>query len=301
MKQFPKIVVHISTKNRCADLIFTLHKIKFLFNENVSCVVFDDGSSDETSKQVKIHFPQIEVWRNEISKGYLFCRNKMLNETKADFAISLDDDAHFLTQNPIEIIINYFYENPICGVIAARIYWSKSDLEFIKSDENCEKVKSFVGCGHVWRMKSWRKIPNYPEWFQFYGEENFAAFQLLKSNFEIQYLPKLLVQHRVDLKERSKINKDFGFRYRSALRSDWFNYLLFYPLRKIPKMFVYSIWMQLKNKIFKGNLKVIVPLILAFFDIFFSILKLIKHRNVLTTEEYNTYIKLNDAKIYWKP
>jgi hypothetical protein len=38
-----------------------------------------------------------------------------------------------------------------------------------------ENVKSFVGCGHAWRMKAWHEIPNYPEWFEFYGEENYAS------------------------------------------------------------------------------------------------------------------------------
>jgi glycosyltransferase involved in cell wall biosynthesis len=107
-----RVSILISTKNRSDDLLFTLQKIKYLLNEEVKCVVYDDGSTDGTFEKVTTQFPEIEVKRNEISKGYIFCRNKMLNETKADFAISLDDDAHFLTENPLEKILNYFNENP---------------------------------------------------------------------------------------------------------------------------------------------------------------------------------------------
>lgn len=296
-----KISILISTKNRYGDLLLTLSKIKHLLNQNVTCVVFDDGSTDETSEKVKSDFPQVTLLRNQTSKGYIYCRNKMLNETEADFAISLDDDAHFVTENPIEIITEYFSKNPTCGLIAARIYWGKETPKNSESSELSQSVKSFVGCGHIWRMKAWRDIPNYPEWFEFYGEENYASLQLLKKKWEVCYVPKLLVQHRVDLKHRTQTNKDFAFRYRRSLRADWYNYFMFSPISTIPKKMAYSIWMQCKNKVFKGDFKVIKPLLLAIFDLFVAAPKLIKSRNALTIEEYKAYGELNEAKIYWNP
>jgi GT2 family glycosyltransferase len=291
----------IATKNRCADLLFTLIKIKHLINEQLTCVVYDDGSTDDTYEKVKAQFPQVQLHRNEISKGYIYCRNKMLNETKADFAISLDDDAHFLSENPINSLLDYFAKNPSCGLIAARIYWGKTIPETIHTLEQSQKVKSFVGCGHVWNMKAWREIPNYPEWFEFYGEENFASFQLLKSKWEVHYVPEIVVQHRVDLKERAKDTNAFAFRYRRAIRADWYTYFLFFPWSKIPKKMAYSLWMQAKGKFFKGQLEVIVPLFLAICDLFLAVPKLMQHRNALTSQEYEAYAKLNEAKIFWKP
>ena len=297
----PRISILISTKNRCEDLLLTLQKTKHLLGANVNCVVFDDGSSDGTLEKVKSNFPEIALFRNEVSKGYIYCRNKMLNETDADFAISLDDDAHFLTQSPIEIIANYFQENPNCGLIAARIFWGKESLGNTDSNDVPANVKSYVGCGHIWRMKAWCDIPDYPEWFEFYGEENVASLQLFKKKWEVHYIPELLVQHRVDMGERAKAAKNNAFRYRRAIRADWYAYFMFFPWSKIPKKMAYSLWMQLRNKIFKGNTKVAVPLILAIWDLFVAVPKLIANRNALTREEYNNYLKLNEAKIYWKP
>lgn len=145
-----KTAILISTKNRRDDLLFTLNATKHLFNESVSCVVYDDGSTDDTFEQIKTNFPEVILHRNEVSKGYMFCRNKMLNETTADFAISLDDDAQFLCQNPIEIIASYFSNSTSCGVIATRIFWGKEKLENSSTTEVAQKVKSYVGCGHVW-------------------------------------------------------------------------------------------------------------------------------------------------------
>ncbi len=296
-----KISILISTKNRSEELLLTLQKTKQLFSENVKCLVFDDGSTDGTFEKVKLHFPEVDIVRNEISKGYIYCRNKMLNETEADFAISLDDDAHFLNENPIEISTSYFTNNPNCGLIAARIFWTKDFAENIITNENPQQVNGYVGCGHIWRMKAWHDIPNYPEWFQFYGEENFASLQLFKKKWEIHYVPQLFVQHRVNMKARAKSVSEAAFRYRRALRADWCNYFLFSPLSKIPRKMTYSVWIQFKTKIFKGNFQIIKPLFSAMFDLVLFIPKLIKNRNALTSEEYKAFCELNEVKIYWKP
>ena len=301
LEHYPKISFLISTKNRCEDLLFTIGKIKNYLNENVTCVVFDDGSTDDTSEKVQLHFPEVTLHHNKYSKGYIYCRNKMLNETMADCAISLDDDANFITENPFKIIENHFNANPICGLIATRIFWGKEIITYSQTSTNQQIVKSYVGCGHIWRMEAWRDIPNYPEWFEFYGEENFASLQLFKKKWQVQYVPELLVQHRVDMKERAKSVKNSAFRYRRSIRADWFNYFMFFPISKIPRKLGYSIWMQCKNKIFKGNLKIILPLLLAILDLILTLPKLRVNRNPLTSEEYNNYLKLNEAKIFWKP
>jgi len=291
----------ITTKNRKTDLIITLDKIKHIVNENsVECVVYDDGSFDGTYEYVKENFPEVKLQRNLVSKGYIFCRNKILNETKADYLISLDDDSHFVTNNPLESIREYFENHPNCGLMALRIFWGLEKPKETVSDEKSERVQGFVGCGHVWRMKAWREIPNYPEWFVFYGEEDFASYQLFKKNWEIHYLPEVLVHHRVDVKSR-KNNRDYVIRLRRSLRSGWFLFFLYYPILMIPKKMAYSIWIQLKMKVFKGDLKVLKALFLASFDLIRMMPKIIKNTNRLTKKEYIEYQKLPKTKIYWQP
>jgi len=292
----------ICTKNRKADLVFTLHKIEALLNrKDVTCVVFDDGSTDRTFEEIQQNFPKIELRRNEKSKGLMYCRNRMLNETNAEFAISLDDDAHFLCENPLELIKVHFDQNPICGAIAFRLWWSKEVLQFMPSEEKPETVKGFVGCGHAWNILIWKQIQKYPEWFEFYGEEDFASLQLFKKGFTVDYVPDILVQHRVDLKTRSRINKDFAFRYRRSIRSSWYLYFIFFPMSKIPRKLAYTFFMQIKLKVFKGNFTIIIPLFQAVLDVVLNSGKLAKNRNPLTLEAFWRYTKLPETKIYWNP
>lgn len=291
----------ITTKNRKDELVFTLQKINdLLTRDNVVCIVFDDGSTDGTSDFLKREYPQIILYRNKISKGYLYCRNKMLDEAVTDFSISLDDDAHFLTEKPLESIEDYFLKNNRAGLLGFRIFWSKEKPQNILSNDHSIKMKSFVGCAHVWRMSAWNDIPNYPEWFVFYGEEDFASYQLFKKKWEVHYLPDVLVHHRVDVKAR-KNDKDYRIRLRRSLRSGWYLYFLFYPLNEIPKRFLYTLWIQFKIKVLKGDFKALLAILQALLDIVWNLVKLIKHSNRLTKQEFNEFVKLSDTKLYWKP
>jgi len=290
----------ITTKNRLTDLAFTLGKIKDILKDNtVECVVFDDGSTDGTYVYVKENFPEVKLIRNPVSKGYIFCRNKMLNETKATYAISLDDDAHFVIQNPLESIKEHFEENSQSGLVALRIFWGLDEPIKVESNEKPHRVQGFVGCAHVWRMSAWRSIPNYPVWFVFYGEENFASFQLFKKNWEVHYLPEVLVHHRVDVKTR-KNNADYTIRLRRSLRSGWYLFFLFYPLKTIPRKMAYSLWMQFNLKVFKGDFKALQAIILALLDLIWNIPRIIKNSNRLNQKEFKDYEKLEGTKIYWQ-
>ena len=296
-----KFSILITTKNRISDLIVSLNSMQSIIDrDDVEFIICDDGSTDGTATYVATHFPKIHLIRNEVSKGYLFNRNKLLNTCKGVYAISLDDDANFLSENPLEEIEKHFIKNTNCGLIAFRIFWGKELPKSITSDEEIEQVKGFVGCGHAWRIETWKKIPNYPEWFGFFGEESFASFELYKRNFKVHYLPSVLVHHRVDVIAR-KSNNDYQWRLRRSLRSGWYLFFLYYPLKMIPRKIVYTLWIQIKTKTFKGDLKATIAILQAIGDVFVNLLKILKQRNKLTIQEYNNYLKITETKIFWKP
>lgn len=297
----PKFAILITTKNRRHDLAFTLSRIKSLLErDDVECIICDDGSDDGTFEFISRAFHNIRIFRNEQSKGLIYSRNRLLEQTVAEYAISLDDDLHFITEGPLEIIDRYFNEHPECALISFRIFWSTSDPESTQTTSTAERVKSFAGGAHAWRMSAWKSIPDYPEWFVFHGEEDFAAFQLFSKNMEIHYVPAILTHHRVDISKRKK-DPDYGLRLRRSLRSGWYLYLLFLPLREIPYKMIYSIWIQFKTKVFKGDFYALKALSLAIFDVIFALPKIIKNKNRLTVFEYENFMKLADTKLYWKP
>ena len=300
-QQTIRFTILITTKNRLEDLKSTLLQINpLLVRDDVACTICDDGSTDGTSEFIRANYPEIKLIQHSKSKGYIYSRNLMLNQTVSEYAISFDDDSCFISENPLQFIDDYFKANPSCGLIAFRIFWSKTIPESTVSKDIPQRVKSFVGCAHVWRMTAWNTIPDYPNWFVFYGEEDFASYQLFKKNIEIHYLPSVLVHHRVDLIAR-KSNNDYQWRLRRSFRSGWYLFFLFYPLNVIPRKIVYTFWIQIKTKTFKGDLKATIAILQAIGDVFVNLFKIIKQSDRLTNEEYKKYLKITDTKIFWKP
>jgi GT2 family glycosyltransferase len=296
-----KISILITTKNRIDDLRFTLEQLSLILqNPQVECLIYDDASIDGTFEFLKDNYPTILLYRNNFSKGYIHNRNFLLNNCCGDYGISLDDDAHFLSENIVETITRYFQLYPKCGVVACRIFWGKETPTHLTTKVKSQRVKGFVGCGHVWNLKAWREIPNYPEWFVFYGEEEFASYQLFKKGWEVHYVPELVVQHRVEVKARKNDN-DYAQRQRRSFRSGWYLYMLFYPWSTIPKKLAYTIWMQIKTKVLKGDGRATKGLVLALWDVFIHIPRLLKESNRFTSGEYEKYSNLEATKIYWRP
>ena len=290
----------ITTRNRIRELHYTLQQLEALLaREDVECIICDDGSTDGTSELVKEQFPAITLLRHTRSIGLIGSRNELLARARGKYAISLDDDAHFLTQHPLEKIEALFTENPDCGVIAFRIYWGLIPPAHIESTETSTQVRGFVGCGHAWRMDAWKRIPNYPEWFIFYGEEDFASYQLFRNTLSIWYAPEILVHHRVDVKSR-KQQHDYRVRLRRSLRSGWYLMFLFFPWKTIPRRLAYSLWIQLKKRTFTGDLLGSVAILQALGDLLWNIPRILQNRTALSPKQFAEYNRLDATKIYWQ-
>lgn len=295
-----KFSILITTKNRLNELKFTLETLTpLLTNKEVEIILYDDASIDGTDLFIETYYPQIKFFKNKISLGLIHNRNVLLNSCLGDYAISLDDDSHFLSDNFLDVIEKYFENHPICGVIACNIYWGTESFSSVsQSSELSSRVKSFVGCGHVWNLKAWRAIPNYPDWFVFYGEEEFASMELYRRGWEIHFVPALFVQHRVELRFR-KFDPDYIQRQRRSIRSGWYLYLLFYPLGLIPRKILYTFFIQVKTKVIRaGDLKAALGLILAVYDVLINIPRLIIQRNTFSKDQLDQYLFLKQSKIY---
>ena len=98
----PKFSILITTKNRLGDLKATLNQLTNLIeNHDIEFIICDDGSTDDTSSFIKSNYKRIQLINNSKSKGLIFSRNRLLNLTRAKYAISLDDDAHIVSRNSL--------------------------------------------------------------------------------------------------------------------------------------------------------------------------------------------------------
>ncbi|RXG12329.1 glycosyltransferase family 2 protein [Leeuwenhoekiella aestuarii] len=299
MKTKISFSILITTFNRIEALKVTLRSINHLIErENVECIINVDGSTDGTYEYLISSNYQLNLIHTHRRQGLIASRNKLMKQAKGEFVIVLDDDVSLINCN-LEEIKEYFYLNNKVAVLAARIFWGRQTYQYPQStkEEVC-RVQGFVGCAHIVRLSSWNKVPDYPEWYEFYGEEDFASLHFFKRNLEIHYYPYFFVNHRVDVKSR-KGHRDYGIRLRRSLRSGWYNYFLFLPFSKILRRLIYTVFIQLRTKVFKGDFKAGVAVFLALLDLLRNLPKLIYKRDGLSITEFNNYIKIDSTKIYW--
>ena len=104
----------ITTKNRLSQLQLTLKKIEnFINRDDVECLIYDDGSNDNTFKTIKASYPEIKLLKNLKSKGLIYCRNILLSKTKAKYAITIDDDSHVVNLEAIAKVPLYFKQHVV--------------------------------------------------------------------------------------------------------------------------------------------------------------------------------------------
>ncbi len=296
-----KFSIVITTKNRLEELRFTLNTLSSIINRtDVELLICDDASYDGTNSFLRSEYPKAKLFTNKTSKGLIHNRNLLNNSANGDYIISLDDDANFLSKNPLDCIEDYFNTFKDCVVLSFAIYWSKVKPINIINYEVPYRVNSFAGGAHAIKKEFWEISCKYPDWFKFYGEEDYLSYFAFKKNKQIHYLPTVLTHHRVDVKGR-KNHKDYITRVRRAIRSVWFLYFIYYPIYKIPKLIVYTFYVQFKNKVVKGDFKVFFGLFLAFLDLIFYSLKNYSVRKSYSSEELLEYSKLKKVNLYWKP
>ena len=291
----------ITSFNRKDELSKTLSEMSSIgILSELDVLICDDGSKDGTYEFVQSNYPEIILFRHNSTKGLISSRNELLDKVRTPYAFFLDDDASFLSKLNLKSVKSYFENNPNCAVLALRIFWGINKPDNNLSHEEPHRVRSFVGCGHIWRTSAWHQIPNYPDWFKFYGEEEFAEFHLFKRGLEVHYYPDILIHHRVDIKSRKK-NKDYIQRTRRAIRSGWYLYLMFYPKRLIPRRMAYSIWMQYRTKVIRGDFKALIGIKLAMMDLMLNSIKILQNSNRLTLDEFKKFEMIAPTRIYWTP
>ncbi|SPF37282.1 Family 2 glycosyl transferase [Candidatus Sulfopaludibacter sp. SbA4] len=297
----PPLSLLITTRDRRADLLQTLAVMTPCLEPRHEISVFVDGSDDGTAAVVAREFPSITVFEQHPGVGLIAARNRLLNATNAAFALSLDDDAEIVTAGFVPLILEYFASHPRCGVLAFPVFWGRKLPENAAAgSEPIRRVKSFLGGGHVWRMEAWRSIPPYPEWFEMYGEEDFAAMELLRKGWEVHYFPQVLVHHRVETGVGRR--PDWRFRYRRQLRSGLFLMFLFYPAAALPRHLASAWWAQIRKRLIQQRDWAAAPVLMrVLLDIVRNLPRLWKLRTGFTSEQWSEWCGLPPMVYYWTP
>lgn len=218
----PSVLVGITTRNRAAILPTAIRSALSQDYPSVQVAVLDDGSDDETPS-LRLGFPGVEWHRWDSVRGYMEARNYLMRTAQADYYLSLDDDAWFLSKDEISLAVGYLERNKRVAAVAYDILTPEHSQPSLRTV--ARPTHMFVGCGHVLRVSAARESGLYESSPGSYGSEEIdLCLRLLDRGWETHLLPGTHVWH-----DRTNQARDLAAQHRSGVCND-----LVFALRRCP-------------------------------------------------------------------
>jgi len=179
--------VVVSTRNRVADLKVALRSCSHQTGLG-QVIVIDDGSADDTSKEVSQEFPAVELVRHDISTGYITARNEGAAAASGDVIFSIDDDAAFTSRHIVEQVLAEF-DDPRVGAVA--IPYADVNRDGIERQRTTDPSQiwvtdRFIGTAHAIRRDVFLKLGGYREFFFHQGEESDFCIRMLDAGYVVR-------------------------------------------------------------------------------------------------------------------
>lgn len=234
----------IVTRNRPEELARTLNSLYPTIDLNIhEVMVFIDGCA--ATMPLINEFPWVKWQHVDKNISASPARNTLYKKAVGTIFIGLDDDAHLITPNALELIAMVFKEQPQTGLIAFQEIKGIFDTD----DEARKKAKNldayycneFVGCGFAVRKSVYDRTNGFPIWMDIYGEEAALSLEILDLGYELVYNPDILVNHRVDLAARKQMGRNY-FRFEHQLLNSLRWYMVYFPnpTKNILKLLVHN-------------------------------------------------------------
>ena len=286
-----KISFLIVTKNRPKELAFTLDKLFKIIDINCQEVlVFIDGCTK--TELIKSIYPWVKWFGSNESISASPARNVLYKKAIGEIFIGLDDDAHPISDNFIQNVLNSFSQNNNVALITFQeirgIFNSDSDaLKQAKPDEKF-LTNDFVGCGFAIKKECYFKTKGFPVWIDIYGEEPCVALEVLDLGYDILYDGAIKINHRVDKQKRLSLGRNY-FRFERQLRNTISIFLVYYPnpLLKISKLLFHNF-----RKYALKDIKYFALFFKVFVSSFFKLFYILKFRKPVKKETIQKRITL---------
>lgn len=238
-----KISFLIVTKNRQEELQFTLKQLQVVFDTvNHEVLVFIDGCA--ATEKLQTQFPWVKWYVAKESISASPARNFLYSKAVGEIFIGLDDDAHLISEKPIETIQGYFEANLNLGILAfleLKGLYKNPQVELTSIEKEEYLTTEFIGCGFAIRKDVYEKTNGFPTWIDIYGEETCLSLEVLDLDYDILYTNLVAVNHRVDIEKRKLQGKNY-FRFQKQLKNSFRIYMVYYrnPSKKILKLLLHN-------------------------------------------------------------
>jgi GT2 family glycosyltransferase len=237
--------VVIVTRNRRDDLRTALRSATSQRGDP-EVIVMDDGSTDGTAQMVARDFPQARLARSDEARGYIVRRNGAAAIASGDVIVSLDDDAHFSSDDTVAMTLAEF-SDPRIGAVAMPLVHTSRGLEVLQRPPAPDGVwltNAYIGTAHAVRRDVFLELGGYREELEHFFEEPDFCIRLMQRGYVVRLGRAAPILHR-ESPQRSKAR---GVRYfcRNHVLFTW-HYVPFPQcVPRFAALAVYAMWFGLR-------------------------------------------------------
>jgi len=200
------VSVMIATRNRAEELRKTCRVLGQLNPRPLEVLVTADSCTDETVKVARCEVPGARLFINEMGKGSVASRDRMMRDAHGDLVLALDDDSYPDQLDCIARFVPIFENHPQLAVLHFPQRTDEYPETLAQTDFGLEHLtRSFANSGAVIRRSAYLQLPGFePKFFHMYEEPDYAL-QCVAAGYEVLFSSIVTIRHHYSGKVRSEI------------------------------------------------------------------------------------------------
>ena len=111
------VSVMITTRGRIDDLRRTCRVLQKLCPQPLEVLVTMDGCTTDVAEAVKAEVPESRLFVNQVGRGSVASRDRMMRDARGDLVLALDDDSYPEQLDCISRIVPFFEQRPRLAVL----------------------------------------------------------------------------------------------------------------------------------------------------------------------------------------
>ena len=232
----------ITTRNRAADLRRTLAVLRTLQPAPLETLITADGCTDDTVETVRREMPGANLIVNEIGRGSVASRDRMMRAARGDLVLALDDDSHPEQSDCLARIAPLFEQNPKLAIAHFPQRTDEYPATLTQTDFGPARLtRSFANSGAVLLRAVYMALPGFPpEFFHMYEEPDYGL-QCVGAGYEVLYSPVITIRHHYSGQTRSELRN-----HHRHSRNEFWSVLLRCPFPQCVGLVFYRIFSQLR-------------------------------------------------------
>ena len=234
------VSVMITTRNRVDDLKRTCAVLGELAPQPDEVLITADGCTDGTAAFVKASLPEAKLIVNELGRGSVASRDRMMREARGDLVFALDDDSYPEQPDCLARMVAFFADQPDVAVA----HFPQRTDEYPETLEQTDfgpihPTRSFANSGACLRRDVYLRLPGFEGRFFHMFEEPDYALQCVGAGYQVLFAPIITIRHHYSPTSRSNLRG-----HHQHARNEFWSTIMRCPLPQAALIAAYRMFSQ---------------------------------------------------------